>query len=400
MNSAYSARKRGPILAPKTVVILRRLSVYGGGRDALITRRTLISTRFATIRISWRPVLRRYYVPQIRATPRSLRHAADRRKDALPFVSSSSRIGSPLPVLFVSVSYRTILSSKFVSSNATRSSSRRSKRLKIDCRVTVVARFPRNLAYFRSFEDGETTRRQRPTSNHLNFSRRSSSADLRRLSDHRRATEANKYFTECSNTERLIVPRLNDNILHSTCPSVYDLSYDNSRPRATRSTMEYPTERDSIVACNRKRPCRGRRLTITGVTMLLLYAPTHFMLATVLFVLLFPGTWTRDTRFPLHTYSSYSKQFGQRRRLLFTSLIRNRIEKEYITDQSSTTTTTTFVFLDTRIFGCAYPSPSSLAPSLVPLSRLLFAQRVSSQSPSRAEYTHDLTTAESRVRVN
>lgn len=54
--------------------------------------------------------------------------------------------------------------------------------------------------------------------------------------------------------------------------------------------MEYPTERDSIVACNRKRPCRGRRLTITGVTMLLLYAPTHFMLATVLFVLLFPGT--------------------------------------------------------------------------------------------------------------
>lgn len=290
MNSAYSARKRGPILAPKTVVILRRLSVYGGGRDALITRRTLISTRFATIRISWRPVLRRYYVPQIRATPRSLRHAADRRKDALPFVSSSSRIGSPLPVLFVSVSYRTILSSKFVSSNATRSSSRRSKRLKIDCRVTVVARFPRNLAYFRSFEDGETTRRQRPTSNHLNFSRRSSSADLRRLSDHRRATETNKYFTECSNTERLIVPRLNDNILHSTCPSVYDLSYDNSRPRATRSTMEYPTERDSIVACNRKRPCRGRRLTITGVTMLLLYAPTHFMLATVLFVLLFPGT--------------------------------------------------------------------------------------------------------------
>lgn len=141
MNSAYSARKRGPILAPKTVVILRRLSVYGGGRDALITRRTLISTRFATIRISWRPVLRRYYVPQIRATPRSLRHAADRRKDALPFVSSSSRIGSPLPVLFVSVSYRTILSSKFVSSNATRSSSRRSKRLKIDRRVTVVARF-------------------------------------------------------------------------------------------------------------------------------------------------------------------------------------------------------------------------------------------------------------------
>lgn len=52
------ARKKGPILAPKTVVILRRLSVHGG-RDALITRRTLISTTsFAMIRISWWPVLR------------------------------------------------------------------------------------------------------------------------------------------------------------------------------------------------------------------------------------------------------------------------------------------------------------------------------------------------------
>lgn len=119
MNSAYSARKRGPILAPKTVVILRRLSVYGSGRDALITRRTLISTRFATIRISWRPVLRRYYVPQIRryAAIVTTRGGSEKRRSSFRFFFISDRISSPGVVRFCFISNNSLFEIRFVQCN-------------------------------------------------------------------------------------------------------------------------------------------------------------------------------------------------------------------------------------------------------------------------------------------
>lgn len=94
MNSAYptgrsEARKRGPILAPKTVVILRRLSVHGG-RDALITRRTLISTpSFAMIRISWWPVLRVITFHKSGLRRDCIAEKSPREKKRPPFVRSA-----------------------------------------------------------------------------------------------------------------------------------------------------------------------------------------------------------------------------------------------------------------------------------------------------------------------
>ena len=93
MNSAYptgrsEARKRGPILAPKTVVILRRLSVHG--RDALITRRTLISTpSFAMIRISWWPVLRVITFHKSGLRRDCIAEKSPREKKRPPFVRSA-----------------------------------------------------------------------------------------------------------------------------------------------------------------------------------------------------------------------------------------------------------------------------------------------------------------------
>ena len=147
-----------------------------------------------------------------------------------------------------------------------------------------------------------------------------------------------------------------------------NLSHDNSRPRATRSTMEYPTERDSIVACNRKRPCRGC-VIITGVTILPLLLYAHFMLATVPFVSLFPPTRSRCCERIVTIFETFSET---KKKLIRTRILASLLG---IADQSRTTT-----FLDGYSDACFPPS--------FPSPRLLFAQRVSSRRAQAGLNTH------------